>query len=282
MRVLIDDGLRIQLGTGIGNYCMYLYKSLKNEGCDVELSDFNATSKNRKLKRLQYIFYINSLKFKRKVADYDVVHFAGQFLPLKKIRGVKYVVTVHDLTSFIHPETMSYLTALMSRNKIKRIMKRADAIVTVSKSAKKEMQVFFPKYYKKVSSIYPGNYANIKITTKTDKFDDENLRNIGEDPFFLFVGTIEKRKNVGLIIDAFIKLKEEFENAKDYKLILAGRPRFGYEEFFKTAQESEFSQDIIFTGYTSNDDCSRLYCRAAAYIFPPAPMSFARNRYPWR
>ena len=278
MKVLIDDGLRIQLGTGIGNYCLYLYKSLKNEGCNVELSDYKATFQNRKLKRLQYILYLNGSKFRKKAAEYDVIHFAGQFLPMKKVKGVKYVVTVHDLTSIIHPETMSFLTALTSRQKIKRIMKNADSIVTVSNSVKKEMQEYFPEYSEKVTPIYPGNYDNIKRIETIDQFDNENLRNVGETPFFLFVGTIEKRKNVGLIIDSFIKLKEKSQNSQDYKLVLAGRPGFGYEEFFRTAQESKFSQDIIFTGYTSNDDCSRLYCRAAAYIFPTVYEGFGSTQ----
>lgn len=278
MKVLIDDGLRIQLGTGIGNYCLYLYKSLKNRGYNVELSDYKATSKNRKLKRLQYMRYINSSQFRRKIEGYDIVHFAGQFLPMKKVKDVKYVVTVHDLTSFIHPETMSFFTALTSRLKIKRIMKNADAIVTVSNSVKKEMTEYFPRYSQKVTPIYPGNYDNIKKIDNMDQFDNENLKNVENNPFFLFVGTIEKRKNVGLIIDSFIKLKEKTKEAHNYKLVLAGRPGFGYEEFFKVAQESKFSQDIIFTGYTSNDDCSRLYCRAAAYIFPTVYEGFGSTQ----
>lgn len=278
MKVLIDDGLRIQLGTGIGNYCLYLYKSLKNKNCNVELSDYKATSQNRKLKRLQYILYINGKKFRKKVVKYDIIHFAGQFMPLKKIKGVKYVVTVHDLTSFIHPETMSFLTALTSRQKIKRIMKKADAIVTVSNSVKKEMQEYFPEYSEKVTPIYPGNYDNVKRIENVDQYDNENLKNIGNSPFFLFVGTIEKRKNVGLIIDSFIRLKEKSEVSQEYKLVLAGRPGFGYEEFFNVAQASKFSQDIIFTGYTSNDDCSRLYCRAAAYIFPTVYEGFGSTQ----
>ena len=72
MKVLIDDGLRIQLGTGIGNYCLYLYKSLKNKNCNVELSDYKATSQNRKLKRLQYILYINGTKFRKKAAKWNM------------------------------------------------------------------------------------------------------------------------------------------------------------------------------------------------------------------
>lgn len=281
MKVLIDDGLRIQLGTGIGNYCSHLYSSLvKNKKKDdvFNLTDFKPSAENRKVKRLQYIWYINSRQFRKTVSQYDAVHFAGQFMPSIKTPGVKYIVTVHDLTAYIHPETLSPLAAFISKRKIGRIMRDADAILTVSNSVKKEMEEYFPQSANKVTVIYPGNYDNVKKIEDVSYYDNPKIETIKDSPFFLFVGTIEKRKNVGLIIDAFIKLKDTDPKAKEYKLILAGRKGFGFDEFEKKASESKYKEDIVFAGYTTNADCSRLYSKAAAYIFPTVYEGFGSTQ----
>lgn len=281
MKILIDDGLRIQLGTGIGNYCSHLYRSLeknKKQGDVFDLIDFKPKASNRKIKRLQYIWYINSRSFRRMALQYDAVHFAGQFMPFKKIPGVKYIVTVHDLTSYIHPETLSPLAAFISKRKIKRIMRDADAILTVSNSVKHEMQEYFPKSANKVTAIYPGNYDNVKRIEEFSQYDNSKIEAIKGTPFFLFVGTIEKRKNVGLIIDAFIKLKDIEPAAKEYKLVLAGRKGFGSDEFEKKANDSAYHEDIVFAGYTTNEDCGRLYSKAAAYIFPTVYEGFGSTQ----
>ena len=70
-----------------------------------------------------------------------------------------------------------------------------------------------------------------------------------------------------MVIQAFITLKES--NVKnDYKLILAGRKGFGFEEYEKLIVESKYKKDIIVTGYLSANDIVKLYNEAAAYIFP--------------
>ena len=266
MKILIDDGMRIQLGTGIGKYTKYLYLSLK-KNIDVDLHAYNSPVKNRKLGRLFYILKINSPGFIKKCAKYDCVHFAGQFFPFITSKHTKYIATVHDLVSFIHPETLSSFTAFVSRRKIRRIMKHADMVFTVSKSVKEEMRQYFPDYIDKVAALYPGHYSEVKYFPD-NYYENSRLTSIESSPFFLFVGTIEKRKNIGMIIDAFIKFKQNNKESKKFKLVLAGRDGIGSAEYKQRVSDSDYSNDVIFTGYISNDDCNRLYSNADAYIFP--------------
>lgn len=276
MRVLIDDGMRIRLGTGIGQYCKYLHQSLQGK-IDADLHQYTPRVKNKKLGRLMYLVHINSPAFMRKCSEYDCVHFAGQFLPRIRSNKTKYIATVHDLVAFIHPETMTSLTSFLSRRKISRIMRDADAVFTVSESVKDDMKKYFPEYVEKVRPIHPGHYSEIQFTEDSE-YDHTALRGVAGSPFFLFVGTIEKRKNVGMIIDAFFKLKEESDEAKDYKLVLAGRKGFGYEGFQEKVNDSEFCKDVIFTGFVTKEDCNRLYSHARAYIFPTVYEGFGSTQ----
>lgn len=276
MRVLIDDGMRIRLGTGIGQYCKYLHQSLQGK-ISVDLHQYNPSVHNRKLGRLMYLLHINSPAFIKKCSGYDCVHFAGQFLPRLRSRKTKYIATVHDLVAFIHPETMTSLTSFLSRRKISRIMRDADAVFTVSESVKNDMQKYFPEYMDKVRPIHPGHYSEIQFTEDC-KYDHTDLKGMAGSPFFLFVGTIEKRKNVGMIIDAFFKLKEESDESRDYKLVLAGRRGYGYEEFQEKVHKSNYRDDVIFTGYVSKEDCNRLYSHAKAYVFPTVYEGFGSTQ----
>jgi len=139
------------------------------------------------------------------------------------------------------------------------------------------MEEYFPEYVDKVKVIYPGHYSEIQYTEDCC-YDHADLKSMANSPFFLFVGTIEKRKNVGMIIDAFFKLKEESDEARDYKLVLAGRKGYGYEEFQEKVRGSNFSDDVIFTGFVTKEDCNRLYSHANAYVFPTVYEGFGSTQ----
>lgn len=278
IKVFIDDGMRISLGTGIGKYTQNLYESLcKVDGVNAMLSDFQPTASNRILKRIQYLVYINSFSFYKKMEQYDVAHFCGQFFPLLKNRQTKYVATIHDLVAFRHPESLKTLARTISKLKIIRIVKNADLVLTVSESVKKELVETFPRYAKKFYAVYPGNYNDVSFV-ENGVFDSSVLHTLNNTEFFLFVGTIEKRKNVGMILDAYVNLRKQSPASSKYKLVLAGRAGFGFNEFQKIAEESGFSDDIIFTGYISNYERNLLYSKAAAYIFPTVYEGFGSTQ----
>lgn len=270
MKILIDDGMQIKIGTGIGKYSLYLFNELKkNKDIQIELSEYKASSNNRIKERVKYLKFINSRCFREVSENYDIIHFTNYTMPFKKTKGVKYVVTIHDLVSFLYPETLPRIYRLYNQIMIKNSLKQADIIITDSESVKKEIKQLFPHSKAKIVAIYNGVFDGIKKIEICSEYENNKLRDIVEyKKFFLFVGTIEKRKNVGIIIDAFIKLKDSTKETSEYKLVLAGRPGFGFEEFEEKVNSCKWKKDIIFTGYISNNDCNNLYNSAISFIFP--------------
>lgn len=272
MQVLIDDGMQIQLGTGIGKYSQYLYTSLlalkEHPDDHFSLENFQRDTSEKAKSRAKYLFYINSKKYFRKLSHYDIVHYTNYAMPLIKNPKTKYVVTIHDLASFICPETLPKLYVAYNKIIIRHALKRADAIVTVSYSVKKEIERLFPQFIEKVNVIYPGLYNEIKKSDLSEKYENCKLNQLDKRKFFLFVGTIEKRKNIGIIIKAFLQLKSQDTETRDYKLVLCGRPGYGYNEYYEMATSSAYSKDIVFTGYVTSNDCNKLYNNALTYIFP--------------
>ncbi len=267
MRILLDDGNQICLGTGIGKYSQHLYDSIKALGENIELVQ-QTQKHNRVWGRIKYLVTINGRKYQKKITQkYDVVIYTNYAIPFRKNRKTKYVATIHDMASFYHPYTLPILYRIYNKWMIINTIKNADKIFTVSNSTKEEINKTFPKATD-VVVVYPGLYEGIEPMEAYEMYANKVIKDIDNYPYFLFVGTIEKRKNVGFVIDAFIQLKRMCEKAKDSKLVLAGRPGFGYDSFVKKVEQSEYSGDILFTGYISEQDCNRLYNHAQAFIFP--------------
>jgi len=270
MKILIDDGMQIQIGTGIGNYSLYLYQELKRrDDVQVDLYQFDKTGMSKKEGRLKYLLHINSFKYRSMCGQYDVVHFTNYAMPVLKNKKVKYVVTIHDLAAFNYRESVSALYGIYNRFAIRHAMCHADVVLTVSDAIKKELREKWKIFCDKIKVAYPGLYDGYNDRGKVfdRKYDLESLNALEKNKFFLHVGTVEIRKNLGIVIEAFLELKKQGK-ADNYKLVLAGRKGFGYAEYEKLIYKSKYAKDIIITGYISTNDCKKLYKEAAAYIFP--------------
>lgn len=278
MKILIDDGMQVRIGTGIGKYSAYLFHSLKNSGMcgKVDISSYTPERDTKKAARFAYMKYINSAAYGKLCRTYDIVHYTNYLMPFKKQKGTKYVVTIHDLASFFHPESLPSVYRVYSRFAIRHTMRNADRILTVSNAAKKEIDDMWPQYAFKVKAVYPGIYSEYEASEEDLSYQLDILNGLENKKFFLFVGTVEKRKNLGIVIDAFIRMKESMPN--DYKLVLAGRPGYGVDDYQEMIEASAYRSDIICTGYISSSDVRKLYRQAAAYVFPTVYEGFGSTQ----
>ena len=268
MKILIDDGFQLEVGTGIGQYTKMLIEDLERKNESVEVTEYKYMSKtNKNLRRFLYLIYINTIR-KFNEYNYDIVHYTNYAVPFTRSKKCINVVTIHDLVAYKFPETLPKFYRIYNQMMIKNSLKKADLIITVSESVKNEIAEIFPQYKSKVEVVYIGVSDAIKNmkNNKSENISDK-INEIVKSKFFLFVGTIEKRKNVDFIVKAFIKAKKENPEMSQYKLILAGKPGFGYEEIESMIKSSEYENDIISTGYVSDDELSLIYKECEAYVF---------------
>lgn len=127
-------------------------------------------------------------------------------------------------------------------------MKYSDVIVANSYATKKDIQDIFNR--KDIKVIYHSYNRN-----KLINFDNTILEkfNLKEKTYFLFVSSLKKHKNYKRVIEAF----NQFNNDKNYRLILVGKDNQNFS-----------NDDIIFTGYISDDELNSLYNNAIALVFP--------------
>ncbi|MDZ7611392.1 MAG: glycosyltransferase family 1 protein [Candidatus Moranbacteria bacterium] len=177
------------------------------------------------------------------------------------------VVTVHGLEYEHCPESYSLYSRLFHRFFIKKSCLWAKKIIAVSANTKKDLAEQYGVLPKKIKVVYNGFNSPAGEASEGKKKRGGSLENPAEKkPYFLYIGRLEKRKNIEGIIKAFEIAKEEL-NYKG-KLILGGKPGHGYEEIKKAIAGSRFKQDILEPGYIDQDRKWQLLKNADTFLFP--------------
>jgi len=116
----------------------------------------------------------------------------------------------------------------------------AGRIITPSASTKKDLIKFYKAAPEKITVVHHGAGVG-KLKVESGKSKTQKGGDTEKESNILFIGRLEKRKNIINLIRAFNILKERTEQAKKpLKLILAGKPGFGFDEIQKEADRSEW------------------------------------------
>lgn len=195
----------------------------------------------------------------------DVTHFFNYIVP-PGVKGKK-VVTVHDMVYKAFPETVRGRTKLMLNMGLKKSMKRADIIITDSEFSKSEIIKYFPKYRGKIKVVPCGVDLEKFCPCKDKKRISDVKTSLGiEGEYFLYVGTIEPRKNLKRLITAYNALAKKLSDPP--KLVLAGGKGWLYDDIFEEVRRLGLEDKVIFTKYVPSEDMNPLMCGALAFVFP--------------
>ena len=185
------------------------------------------------------------------------------------LQGKPHVITFHDLSFIHHPHFFNRRQKFW--HWLQAYQNQAHAAVKIianSQFTKQDLINLLNIPEEKIAVIYPGIGSQFKKLAPNDPklLEFKSMKKISF-PFILFLGTLEPRKNIPLLIKAFGLLKAG-GNFKDLKLIIAGRPGWLYNNILKEAEKSSSRSDIIFWGPVENRDKLFLYNLAEAFAYP--------------
>lgn len=173
-------------------------------------------------------------------------------LPLLLSPRIKTLLTIHDLVWKRFPETMTRPGRLVERVLMPRSIAKADKIVTVSNAVAKELNENYPSCV--LEMIYPG--MNVTPTPN---------RNRKSNPYYLFVGTLEPRKNLPRIIKAF----QLFSQVNDhYDFVLVGSVGWGGQQIETMIEGFGLSDRVKLTGRVTESELSAYYSGCTAVVMP--------------
>lgn len=259
--ITIDDGLsRINKPTGIGNYSKLLLQSLqsyiaKNEdNINVKYRDYSFFYLfPRKLRRLLYLFLINLFGLTEKAG---IFHFTNYYTPIVKKRGLRYIVTIHDMAAWEFPQAFSPDYLKFIRSVIKRGIYKSDSIITVSQSVKSE-----------ICNIFSVPENKICVCHNAVKPIFKSFNSTGKDRYILFVGIIAPQKNLSTLIGAFAKLKNKPKYG-NLKLVISGKKDSGMAELESAIRMRSLEKHVSILGYITDSEMVRLYNNAQALVIP--------------
>ena len=195
----------------------------------------------------------------------QITHFFNYIVP-PYVSG-KTVVTVHDMVYKAYPETVRSRTRHMLDLGLKQSMKRADRIVTDSQFSKSEIIRYFPEFEEKIRVVPCGvNLEKFQPVQDNAHFQKLKKQYQIPDNYFLYLGTLEPRKNLERLLTAYEEFAEIHE--KPAKLVLAGAKGWLYDSIFQKVQDLNLQNQVIFTEYIADEDLTCLLSYALAFVFP--------------
>jgi glycosyltransferase involved in cell wall biosynthesis len=183
-------------------------------------------------------------------------HHLPLFLPSR----VKTVVTVHDITHRLFPDTMALPNLLVEKLLMGLSIKKADCVIADSKSTAMGVAAHYPIDPAKVITIFPGK-PNLPDPVTDVSSPPLNL----PERFFLFVGTLDPRKNLLRVLKAFEKIAP---HAPDVHLVIVGARGWKNKQFNQQLNSSNIRGRIIMPGYVSRPQLKLIYEKALCLLFP--------------
>jgi glycosyltransferase involved in cell wall biosynthesis len=193
--------------------------------------------------------------------DVDVVHAPSVAVPPRG--SAPLVVTVHDAAPLLFPETYTRLGRRFHELGFAAANARADAIVTPTAAAADEVAAYTAIARDRIRPIHHG----VDHTLATEA-QVEAVRLVFdlEAPYVLWVGTLEPRKNVGVLVDAFARAAAEADLPHD--LVLAGPQGWLSESDAIARHAAALGRRVRFTGPLSADELRALYRGADVFALP--------------
>lgn len=194
--------------------------------------------------------------------DLDLTHsHSPLFLPTKG----KKVVTVHDLYFMDYPQEADREAGRVFAKKIQDSLDRADGIIAVSESTKRELLERFPVEKKKIKVIYHGLDLSFHLSVSPKEKDEARKKFSLPPDFILFVGSVEPRKNLSNLIEAFLLVRQKFPQIH---LVIAGPPGKDSEPIQRKIRKNCLHPWVRITGYASTAELKALYSLASIFVFP--------------
>ena len=225
---------------------LYVFQKMIQRGINFLWKNFNFPSVNYFIGKTDIFFFTNFVSF--------------------PCMARKKILLIPDLSFVYYPQFIEKKNLRFLKKNIKKSIDRADKIITISESVKKEIVDNYKIDENRIDVMYLGAPQNVvKIDNKDDVENVKNKYKIS-GKYILFVGTIEPRKNIKGIIEGYNLLSENIK--KEFSLVLCGGKGWGYDEVFELANKYKLEDNIVFTDYIDKKDISYIYSGASLFFFP--------------
>ncbi|UHA71648.1 glycosyltransferase family 4 protein [Paenibacillus sp. 481] len=286
MKVCLDGQPLLGNLSGIGRYTACLYEQLQHlSDVDVTLG-FNQLFTNLNSEKLpvqasqQHLF---TFRYPYKVIrrlmkpnfsynlpcdwslkkKFDIYHGTNfTYVPINKGRKI---VSIHDLAFMKYPETTSDKIYKHHMSWVPYCANNADHIITISEATKRDIVELLSVAPEKVTVTPLAATDEFQPIARNDYVDVLKKYHL-PDNYILFVGTIEARKNLTTLLQAYHSLVSNHQS--DIKLVIVGAKGWKTSSLYQYIETHRLEDKVVFTGYVSDEDLPFIYNGATLFAMP--------------
>jgi glycosyltransferase involved in cell wall biosynthesis len=205
---------------------------------------------------------IGRVPFNRLIPGAQLFHSTEHLL--LPVRGVPSVLTVHDLIFKLFPEYHKKLNYWYLNRAMPLFCRRASAIIAVSEASKRDLVKYYNVDPAKVTVVYEAAATHFKPPHPA-RIDDVRLNYRLPKQFLIHLSTIEPRKNLMRLLDAFQILRR---NSPDLYLLLAGNRGWLDNDLFTRIENEDLGEYVRHLGWVPDEDLPAVIGAAALAVQP--------------
>jgi glycosyltransferase involved in cell wall biosynthesis len=269
LKIAINSRIFLEKGTGVPNYVAQLYRAcLKLDRANEYV--FFQPNRSRTIGETQVVAapeglagaaWFDSVRVNKLICKNrpNIFHGPSHILPLSKQRGVKYVVTIHDLSFLVLPHQYDWKHRLYYGWRVASSVKMADMVVADSHNTKRDIIHYYQIPPERIQVVHLGVAEKFLRTTAARK------ERVVADKYFLSITTHPKRKNILGAIKAFA----QFAVGHDVKYVIAGLMAETHrQELLGLAEQLGIKDRVLLFGYADDEQLVRLYQNAEFTLYP--------------
>ncbi|HZQ08751.1 MAG TPA: glycosyltransferase family 1 protein [Anaerolineae bacterium] len=208
--------------------------------------------------------YYMGMSMDRWLPRSDLFHGTDHLLP--PLKHSRTVFTIHDLIFRFFPEYHLPLNRWYLSLMLPKFMERANAIIAVSEHTRRDVVQWLNIPAEKITVIYEGVNPAFKPIKNRDELERVRAEYQLPSRFMLFFSTLEPRKNLVTLLDAYAELLKQ--DADMPLLVVAGRQGWLYQATLQHIHELGLTQRVILTDWVQERDVPALLNLAEVFVYP--------------
>ncbi len=278
MRIGYDAKRFFHNSTGLGNYSRSLIKVLSDSFSEISFVLFNPkkTAKynlqnyatnveeivpnnywSKIFRPLWRLFFVSKTIKKNKL---DIFHGLSGEIPIGLPKNIKKVVTIHDLIFLRYPDLYTFFDRKIHFWKFKYAANNSDLVIAISEQTKRDIISFLGISEDKIKVIYQGCNSVYKKTFTETQINATIAKYKLPKKYILNVGTIEKRKNLLIVLEAI-------QNS-DKHVVVIGKKTAYFEEVKNYIDSNNLNNQVHFLKNLTLDEMAIVYQKASLFVYP--------------
>jgi len=213
---------------------------------------------------LWYIWFHHTVQYKLNQIKPDLF-FSPEFY-LSPLKHIPLIPVFHDLAYEHYPQDIPAWAARYCQKYSPYYASIAHHLITVSEYSKHDIITQYQLPEDKISVVYNGA-GELFVPQPAEMLQKVRAKYAQDCRYFLFVGTIQPRKNIETLLQAFDVYKSRYPST--IKLVIAGRKGWNYQEAIEAYQLMQYRDEVVFTGYLEEKELPGLYAASIGLCYIP-------------